>query len=123
MIESEFEDAEGSEAVGSSHSDFGFVVEPLDNAAGEQLLSTEVVEDQLAMFAQGTGDLLHRFDAGAHHLAAPFVEEFTSPGGGVVIPELLEGFLQKVCAHSLQVVAEQIGLLTRSISLRSRIGM
>ena len=35
MIESEFEDSEGAQAVGFFHGDFGFVVEALDNAAGE----------------------------------------------------------------------------------------
>ena len=58
--------------------------------------------------SHGTGDLLHGLDTGAHHLAAPFVEEFSSPGGGVVIPELLKGFLKKVGTNGLQVEAEQI---------------
>src|SRR6202140_4113061 len=96
MIEGEFEDAEGAEPVGFSHSDFGFVVQALDNAAGKQLLSPEIVEDQIAVFAQRAGDLLHRLDAGAHHLAAPFIEELSSPSDGAVIPELLEGFLEKI---------------------------
>ena len=51
MIEGEFEDAEGAESVGFSHSDFGFVVQALDNAAGKQLLGAEVIEDKLTMFA------------------------------------------------------------------------
>ena len=49
MIEGEFEAAECAEAVGFSHSDFGFVVQPLDHAAGKQFLRAEIVEDQLAM--------------------------------------------------------------------------
>ena len=40
-------------------------------------------------------------------MAAPFVEELASPGGRVVIPELLKGFLQKLSADSLEVVVEQ----------------
>ena len=60
------------------------------------------------MLTHGTGDLLHRLDAGAHHLTTPFVEELSSPGGGVVIPELLKGFLKKAGTNRLQVVAEQI---------------
>jgi hypothetical protein len=43
VIEREFENAEGTESIGSSHSDFGFVVQALDNAAGKQLLSPEIV--------------------------------------------------------------------------------
>jgi hypothetical protein len=62
MIESKFENPEGSKAVGFSHGDFGFVVEALHDAAGKQLLSPEIVEDEFAVLTQGTGDLLHRVD-------------------------------------------------------------
>ena len=44
MIEREFQDAEGAKAIGSSHGDFGFVVEPFDDTAGELLFCLEVVE-------------------------------------------------------------------------------
>src|ERR1017187_6992020 len=108
MIEREFEAAEGAKAVGFSHSDFGLVVQAFHNAAGKQLLSPEIIEDQLAVLTHGTGDPLHRLDTGSHHLTAPFVEELSSPGGGVVIPELLKSFLKKVGPNGLQVVAEQI---------------
>jgi hypothetical protein len=59
------------------------------------------------MLTEGAGDFLHRLDAGAHGLPAPFIEELASPGGRVVIPELLEGFLEKVSPDGLQVVAEK----------------
>ena len=39
---------------------------------------------------------------------AAFVEELPSPGGGVVVPELLKGFLKEVGTDGPQVVAEQI---------------
>ena len=108
MIESEFEGSEGAEAVGFSHGEFGFVVQTFDNAAGKLLLSQEIVEDEFPVLTQGAGDLLHRFDARAHGLAAPFIEEFAGPGGRIVIPELLKGFLKKVGADGLEVVAEEI---------------
>ena len=60
------------------------------------------------MLAEGTGDLLHRLDAGPHGLAAPLIEELAGPSGRVVIPELLEGFLEKVSADSFQIVPKQI---------------
>lgn len=60
------------------------------------------------MLAQGAGDFLHRLDSGAHYLTAPFVEEFASPGGGVVVPELLKCFLKKVGTDGPQVVAEEV---------------
>jgi hypothetical protein len=46
VIEREFQDAEGAKAIGSSHGDFGFIVQPFDNNAGELLLGLEVVEPQ-----------------------------------------------------------------------------
>jgi hypothetical protein len=81
VIESEFENSEGTEAVGFSHGDFSFVVEALDNAAGELFLSPEVVQDEFAVLAQGSCDFLYRLDLGTHDLAAPEVEKLTGPGG------------------------------------------
>ena len=49
MIERKFGDAEGAKPVGFSHSDFYFIVEALDHAAGKLLFSLEVVEDEFAM--------------------------------------------------------------------------
>src|ERR1017187_2347260 len=39
---------------------------------------------------------------------AALVEELAGPGGRIVLPELLKGFLEKVSPDSLQVVAEEI---------------
>jgi hypothetical protein len=52
VIEREFKATEGAKPVGFSHGDFGFVVQTLDDAAGKQLLSAEIVEDQFAVLAQ-----------------------------------------------------------------------
>jgi hypothetical protein len=71
-------------------------------------LSAEIVEDQLAMLAQRPGDPFHEFDAGAHRLPAPLIEELRGPGGRVVIPELLKGFLEKVSADGPQVMSQQV---------------
>ena len=70
MIEGQFKDTISAKAVGFSHSDFGLVIQALHDAAGNQLLSAEVVEDQFAMLPQRAGDLLERLDAGSHGLAA-----------------------------------------------------
>src|SRR3954470_16539290 len=74
MIKGKFETAEGAKSVGFPHGDFCLVVQALDDAAGKQLLSPEIVEDQLAVLAHGACDLLHGLDAGAHDLTTPFVE-------------------------------------------------
>ena len=71
MIERKFEAAESAETVGFSHSDFSLIVQTLDNSAGKQLLSAEIVEDQFAVLAEGPGDVLHGLDARAHHLPTP----------------------------------------------------
>ena len=52
VIERKFVAAEGAETVGFSHGDFSLVVQTLDNSAGKQLLSTEIVEDQFAVLAE-----------------------------------------------------------------------
>ena len=44
MIKRQFYGFEGSIAIGFSHSDFGLVVQALDNTAGERLLSAKVIE-------------------------------------------------------------------------------
>src|SRR3954447_8155305 len=108
MVEGEFESSEGTEPVGFSHSDFGLVVQTLDYTAGEQFLGPKIVQDQFAMLTQRASDLLHRLDAGPHDLAAPFIEELSRPDRGVVIPELLESFFEKISGDGLQVVAKQI---------------
>src|SRR5215469_16701535 len=70
------------------------------------------------MLTEGASDCLHRLDAGAHGLPAPFIEELASPGGRVVIPELLEGFLEKVSPDGLQVVAEQVAQAEALLNLQ-----
>ncbi len=98
----------GWEAVGFFHGDFGLVVQPLYHATGNELLIPEIVEDQLPVLTEGACGLLHWLDAGPHRLATPLIEELAGPGGRVVAPELLEGFLAKVSPDGFQVVAEQI---------------
>jgi hypothetical protein len=49
VIEGEFKSAEGAETISFSHGDFGLVVQTLDDATGKQLLSPEIIEDQLAV--------------------------------------------------------------------------
>ena len=108
MVEREFQNAEGAEAVRSSHGYFGFVVETFDHAAGKLFSGFEVVQRRGAVSSQRAGDFLHGFDAAAHGLAAPEVQEQACPGGRVVVPELLKVFLKQVGADSPQVVTEQI---------------
>jgi hypothetical protein len=58
VIEGEFEDAKGTEAVRSSHDDFGFVVEALDDTAGKLLARLEIVARQKNSWVSlGSGSL------------------------------------------------------------------
>jgi len=90
VIQREFGDPERPIAVRCSQCDFGFVVQTLDDAAGELLFGSEVVEQQLPVRAHGAGKLLHRIDARAHRSLAPGIEELFGPGRRVVFPEQLE---------------------------------
>jgi hypothetical protein len=59
---------------------------------------------------QRPGDLLRRFDEGAHGLPAPLIQGLRGAGGLVVIPELLKRFLEKVSADDRQVgAARRVG--------------
>ena len=51
VIEGQFEDAIGSEAIRFSHSDFGLIVETLDDPAGKHLLSAKIVQDEVSASA------------------------------------------------------------------------
>lgn len=90
MVEGEFDDTVGAEAVGCSHGESGFVVQTLDDAAGKQLLSAEVVEDKLAAPPKRPGDPFREFDAGTNCLPAPLIEALRGPGRRVVVPEAAE---------------------------------
>src|SRR5215467_1468423 len=60
------------------------------------------------MRAESACDFLHRVNAAAHGLVAPEIQEHASPSGRIVLPELLEVFLEQIGADGLQVVAKQI---------------
>ena len=52
MIEREFEDTEGAEAAAFSHGDFGFFVEALHDAAGNEAASTNSSDEVKLSIAQ-----------------------------------------------------------------------
>jgi hypothetical protein len=57
--------------VGFSHGDFGLVIQPLYDTAGNQFLGAEVVQDELAMLPQGAGGPRRFQDAGKTKLGGP----------------------------------------------------
>ena len=62
MIQREFQHFERPKTVSFSHSDFSFVVQALDNAAGKRFFCPEIVEQQLAVVAHGAGEFLERLN-------------------------------------------------------------
>src|ERR1700680_1445390 len=108
MIQGEFSHSEGSKSVGFSHGDFSFVVEALYHPAGNDLSGREVIENEVAMRAEHSSDLLQGLDARAHSLTAPFIEEFAGPSRRVVIPELMEVLFKQIGADGLKVVVEEV---------------
>ena len=94
------------------------VVEALHDPTGKQLLSTEILEDQLPMLAERAGDLLHGLDAGTHSLAARLVEKVGCPSRRAVLPELLEGLLEKVNPDGLQAIPKQVAQAEALLGLR-----
>ena len=51
MVERQFGDSEGSKPVRFPHSDFCFVVQSLDDAAGELFPRAKIIEDEFAVGA------------------------------------------------------------------------
>lgn len=60
------------------------------------------------MSAESPSNFLHGFDARSHYLGAPEIQIFRSPSGRIVLPQLLEIFLEQVSADGLEIASEQI---------------
>ena len=106
----------GSESIGFSGSQFRFVVETLNNAAGELAFGPEPVQQQRSVAPHLTGHFLHGFNLRSHRPGTPSVQELARPIGRFIRPEQLKLFLQQVAPHRLQIVAQKLrqsGLLLR----------
>jgi len=80
VMQREFGDPERPLAVRFSQCDYGFVVQALDNAAGELLLGPQVVDQQLPARAHRSGKPLSRIDARSHRPLAQGIKELGGPG-------------------------------------------
>src|SRR6516225_4280504 len=60
------------------------------------------------MLTEHASHFLHRFDAGAHDLNAPLVEERPGPIERSVVPEVIEPFPEQHGAHGPQVVLQEL---------------
>ena len=79
----------GSESIGFSGSQFRFVVETLNNAAGELALGPEPVQQQRSVPPQLTSHFLHGLNPRLHRPGTPSVQELARPIGRSVRPEQL----------------------------------
>ena len=72
------------------------------------------------MIAQGADEFLHRIKLAAHGTRTPFLEIPSCPARAFVMPEGVEGFLEREGSHGLEVVFEQFtkfgGLPDRKIA-------
>src|SRR5262245_19569441 len=93
MIQRDFRDPEGAEAIRFSHGQFGLVVQALNDAARKPPLGSEIIEEQLTMATHRHGDLLHSLDARAHDLLAPVDEGTCRPRLLTGIPKIVGSLL------------------------------
>jgi hypothetical protein len=98
----------GSESIGFSGSQFRFVVETLNNAAGELAFGAEPVQQQRSVPPQLTSHFLHGPDLRSHRSGTPSVQELARPIGRFIGPEQLKLFLQQVTPDCLQIVAQKL---------------
>lgn len=106
----------GSESIGFSGSQFRFVIETLNDAAGELAFRSKPVQQQRSVPPQLTGHFLHGLDPRLHRPGTPSVQELARPVGRSIGPEQLKLFLQQVTPDRLQIVAQKLrqpGLLFR----------
>lgn len=59
------------------------------------------------MSTQHLGNLLHRLEPGTHGSSTPIIQEFASPGGTYVAPEVLEIFLEQIGPDGFEVDSQQ----------------
>src|SRR5208282_3347262 len=108
MKKGDFPSFIGAEAIGFSERHFDLIVQALDHAARNGLLSAEVVEQDLPVLGQTLGRLLEGCQAGAPNLSAPAVQELAGPGRRKVPPEVLKGRYQPIGADGRQTRTLQV---------------
>src|SRR5271157_2883469 len=103
-------------AVGPTLEGSDLVVESLDESQGHLVLHVAVGLDAVPVSFDHIGELLKWLQALPPEGTPPVVEEPTSPGGSVVVPELTERLLEKVgLVQSLVGPEQQLqGLLSLS---------
>ena len=102
------EQIETAVAVSFSHAQVDPQVETLNDAAVIEFPGVEVVHQQILVVAQRADEFLHGGEFAPHGAGAPFLEEPTRPTRTVVLPEGIEGFLEREGADGFEVVFKQV---------------
>jgi len=108
MIKTKFQSFVGPESVRLSGGQIHIAVQPLHDARGKLLLRLEVVYYELLVLPDASGELLDGVELRAHRPEAPLAQVPANPMGAAVAPQRLEGFLEQVGAHALEVVLHDI---------------
>ena len=95
MIQGNFHRVKGAEAVRSSgyHSDF--VVQALDDAAGDFAFGPKPVQQQLLMRAQHPRHFLHRLEAAAQGAPSPIVQKVAGVPDRFIGPEVFKEVFER----------------------------
>ena len=101
----------GSEAISFSGSEFSFVIQTLDDTAGEQAFSSKPIEQQRAVTPEHPCNPFHRFDFRTHSFFAPVVQKSPRPIGRFVRPEKLKLFFQEVASNCFEITLDKLGEL------------
>ncbi len=109
MKQSNFYGLKGPKSERFSGGEFRFVVKALDGGSGNHAFGLEPVQNELPMFPERFGHLLHGLDPGPHGFCTPAVQEPPCLIGREVVPKKLEIFFQQVASDRFQIILEEIG--------------
>ena len=107
MIQGHFHRVKGSKAVGSSGHHSDLVVETFHGARGDFPFGPEPIEKKFLVGPESPGDPLHGFEAAAHDLRGPAIQESAGPDEGFVVPDVLKGLLEVPSPGGGQLAGEQ----------------
>src|SRR5271170_6987955 len=95
------------QSVGAALDDADLVVQALDEPEGDLVVGMTVGGNSIPMPVDQLGELLVRLQTLPFQLAAPVLEELTSPGFAGVVPQLCEGLLEQVSGVQALVGRQQ----------------
>lgn len=118
MIQCDFKQCWRSKTIGSFRGHLCLVIKTLHAAKSDLSFGTKPVEQESLVRAKHLGNLLHRLELGTYGSCTPLIKKLACPGWGLVLPETLKIFLEKVRLDRLEVAFEQIHKLVHRLSVR-----